>query len=334
MFLSCGSFAVEPPVSAECAIVMDALSGRVLYEKNADKRSLIASTTKIMTGYLACLQEDLDQVVTVPPEAVGIEGSSIYLQAGERLSLRCLLYGTMLQSGNDAALALAVGCAGSEAAFVDTMNRTAEALGLADTHFANPHGLDSQANYSTARDLARLGCEALNNETFFETVSTKTRSFGSRCFVNHNKLLWSLEGAVGIKTGYTKAAGRILVSAVARGGRLLVAVTINAPEDWKDHKTLYDRAFSDCRTVDFPEGQCVLTVPVAAGSDAEVELMCAEGRSLLLFPGETLKLEYRDQSILFPPFSCGSEAGVVHVYVDGCFLTDLPVRFGGTLRWG
>ena len=327
-------FAAETAVSAESAVVMDALSGRVLYEKNADRRSLIASTTKIMTGYLACLQQDLERSIEVPPEAVGVEGSSVYLQAGERLSLRALLYGTMLQSGNDAALALAIGCAGSEKAFVDRMNETAASLGLANTHFANPHGLDSEENYSTARDLARLGCAAMRNETFFAVVSSKTASFGNRSFVNHNKLLWRLDGAVGIKTGYTKAAGRILVSAVQRGGRLLVAVTIQAPDDWNDHSKLYEAAFSNCTEVCIPAGQCVCTAPVVLGNDAKTELIAAAECSLLLFPGERLGWEYRDVSILFPPLPIGGDAGVVHVYVNGCFLTDVPVRYGGTLRWG
>ncbi len=248
--------AEEISISAESAIVMDAGTGTVLYEKNADKRSLIASTTKIMTGYLACLQENPDRLVTIPAEAVGIEGSSIYLQAGERLSLRCLLYGTLLQSGNDAATALAIGCAGSEAAFVAQMNRTAKILGLDDTHYANPHGLDSEDNYSTARDLAKLSCAAMKNRLFAEVVSTKTASFGNRCFVNHNKLLWRLEGAAGIKTGYTKAAGRILVSARRIGDRLLVVVTIHAPDDWNDHERLYEAFASAEPTASMGEMLC------------------------------------------------------------------------------
>lgn len=236
-------FAQEPAVSASSAILVDADTGEVLYEKNADQRSLIASTTKIMTGYLSCLLCDLDDEFTVPPEAVGIEGSSIYLREGETLPVRALLYGALLQSGNDAATALAYAACGSETLFVAEMNRAAALLGLADTHFANPHGLDSGENYSTARDLARLASVALRNKEFAAAVACKTACFGDRYYVNHNKLLWRLDGAIGVKTGYTKAAGRILVSAVQRDGRTLVAVTINAPDDWNDHERLYNAAF-------------------------------------------------------------------------------------------
>ena len=223
---------------------MDAGSGAVLYEKNADERSLIASTTKIMTGWLACQLVNLDAEYEIPAEAVGVEGSSIYLQAGERLSGKDLLRGMLLHSGNDAATALAIAACGSEAAFVEEMNLTAQDLGLSSTHFANPHGLDDEGNYSTARDLARLTAFALCDPNFRAAVSAKTAVIGGgRALTNHNKLLWRVEGCIGVKTGYTQAAGRILVSAAERGGRTIIIVTIDDPDDWRDHERLYEWFF-------------------------------------------------------------------------------------------
>lgn len=237
---------LAPPlqVSAKSAALLDGTTGECLYEKNGDQRALIASTTKIMTGLLVCEAGDLDRTVTVPETAAGTEGSSMYLKSGETLTRRELLYGMMLHSGNDAALTLAISISGSEAAFVRQMNRRACALNLTQTHFANPHGLDSGENYSTALDLARLAQAALQNEQFRAVVSTKTITCAGRTLTNHNKLLWRYDGCIGVKTGYTRHAGRILVSAAERGGRMLIAVTISDPDDWRDHVSLLDYGFA------------------------------------------------------------------------------------------
>ena len=197
-----------------------------------------------MTGLLVCEAGDLDRTVTVPETAAGTEGSSMYLKSGETLTRCELLYGMMLHSGNDAALTLAISISGSEAAFVRQMNRRAGALNLTQTHFANPHGLDSGENYSTALDLARLAQAALQNEQFRAVVSTKTITCAGRTLTNHNKLLWRYDGCIGVKTGYTRHAGRILVSAAERGGRMLIAVTISDPDDWRDHVSLLDYGFA------------------------------------------------------------------------------------------
>ena len=236
--------APPPQVSAKSAALLDGTTGECLYEKNGDQRALIASTTKIMTGLLVCEAGDLDRTVTVPETAAGTEGSSMYLKSGETLTRRELLYGMMLHSGNDAALTLAISISGSEAAFVRQMNRRACALNLTQTHFANPHGLDSGENYSTALDLARLAQAALQNEQFRAVVSTKTITCAGRTLTNHNKLLWRYDGCIGVKTGYTRHAGRILVSAAERGGRMLIAVTISDPDDWRDHVSLLDYGFA------------------------------------------------------------------------------------------
>ena len=233
-----------PQVSAKSAALLDGTTGECLYAKNGDQRALIASTTKIMTGLLVCEAGEPEKPVTVPDIAVGLEGSSMYLKSGETLTRRDLLYGMMLHSGNDAALTLAVSISGTEAAFVRQMNLRARALGLTQTHFANPHGLDSGENYSTALDLARLAQAALQNEQFRTVVSTKTIACAGRTLTNHNKLLWRYDGCIGVKTGYTRHAGRILVSAAERGGRMLIAVTISDPDDWRDHAALLDYGFA------------------------------------------------------------------------------------------
>ena len=236
--------APPPQVSAKSAALLDGTTGECLCEKNGDQRALIASTTKIMTGLLVCEAGDLDRTGTVPETAAGTEGSSMYLKSGETLTRRELLYGMMLHSGNDAALTLAISVSGSEAAFVRQMNRRACALNLTQTHFANPHGLDSGENYSTALDLVRLAQAALQNEQFRAVVSTKTITCAGRTLTNHNKLLWRYDGCIGVKTGYTRHAGRILVSAAERGGRMLIAVTISDPDDWRDHVSLLDYGFA------------------------------------------------------------------------------------------
>ena len=206
----CQSLAVS--TSASAAILVDVDSGRVLYEQNADARMLIASTTKILTALVAIEEGNLSDMVTVSRQAALTEGSAMYLQEGEQLTLETLLYGLLLCSGNDAAVAVAEHVGGSLEGFVDRMNRRAKELGMDHSSFANPNGLDDENHYSTARDMALLACAAANNETLMRIASTKTVSIGGRTMTNHNKLLRYMEGCTGLKTGFTKAAGRTLVS--------------------------------------------------------------------------------------------------------------------------
>ena len=264
-------------ISAECAILIDGETGRVLYEKQAEEKSLIASTTKIMTALVICEQTNVLDRVKIPKEAVGIEGSSMYLKEGEVLTVQELLYGLMLQSGNDAAVALAIYCGGTVEGFTELMNDKAHRLGMTQSHFTNPNGLDSPGNYSTARDMAILTAYAMQNPIFAQTVSTKTITIGERCLRNHNKLLWQLEGANGVKTGYTNAAGRILISSVTRMGRQLIAVTFNAPDDWQDHKTLIEDGFSRFTVQQLVrQGQTLGQLELAGGQEASVDLIAAE----------------------------------------------------------
>ena len=320
-------------VSAEKAIVVDGLTGRVLYEKNADERSLIASTTKIMTALVVCEQCNVLDRVAIPKEAVGIEGSSIYLKEGEILTVQELLYGMMLHSGNDAATALAIYCGGTVEGFAQLMNDKAHRLGLENTHFVNPHGLDAPDHYSTAEDLARLADYAMENPLFSRTVSAKTVTIGDRYLRNHNKLLWQVEGADGVKTGFTKAAGRILVSSTGRQGRRILAVTINAPDDWNDHKTLIEEGFSrySVQTL-ITQGECLGTLEVAGGAAGEVELLAAEDFSFAMAEGEDWELVLPDPGFVYAPIARGQMAGYAHISVNGTAVGKVALEYGDTVE--
>ena len=256
LLLPCSAAELET-LSAECAVLYDPAGHRVLYGKNAEKRHAMASTTKIMTALVALRHLPLDTLVTVPKEATGVEGSSVYLKEGETYTLEALLYALLLQSANDAAEAIAYAVAGGIEPFSDLMNEEAARLRLSNTHFENPHGLDGEAHYTTARELAVIAAEALENEVLAEIVATRRYNFAStdgknpRTLVNHNKMLLLYDGAVGVKTGYTKSCGRCLVTAARRDGLLLISVTLDAPGDWDDHTELLDYGFSrySCRTI-------------------------------------------------------------------------------------
>ena len=235
-------------ISAEKAILLDAATGRVLFDQNADARSLIASTTKIMTALIALERLESDRTITVPSDAVGIEGSSVYLKEGDEVTAGDLIYSVLLSSANDAAATLAYEIGGDIRSFADIMNERAKEIGAQDTCFENPHGLDSEEHYTTARDLALITAEALKNDAFAEAVSTYKYEFSisgtPRIAINHNKLLKKYEGCIGVKTGYTKRSGRCLVSAAQKNGRTLIAVTLDAPSDWDDHTRLFNFGFS------------------------------------------------------------------------------------------
>lgn len=320
-------------VSAEKAILMDGSTGRVIYEKRCDERSLIASTTKIMTALVVCQQCNVLDRVRIPKEAVGIEGSSMYLKEGEVLTVQELLYGLMLSSGNDAAVALAIYCGGTVEGFAELMNDKARTLGMTGSHFVNPNGLDAPGHYSTARDLAVLAACAMEDPVFQQTVSTKCIRIGQRCLTNHNKLLWQLEGAEGVKTGFTKAAGRILVSSASRKGRRLICVTINAPDDWKDHATLLERGFTDysLRSVVEP-GEVLDTVPVVGGQGAEVHLIAEEGFEYAMTPAEQPEVWPAHPEFVYAPVVEGAEAGFAYVVLEGKTVGKIPMRYGETVE--
>ncbi len=320
-------------VSARRAYVLDAVSGRELFARNEDQRSLIASTTKIMTALIICEQCNVLDRMRIPKEAVGIEGSSMYLKEGEVLTLQELLYGLMLSSGNDAAVALAIYCGGTVEGFAELMNDKARILGLTGTHFENPNGLDSPGHYSTARDLAVLAAYAMKNPIFYKTVSAKNVKVGERCLTNHNKLLWKLEGADGVKTGFTKAAGRILVSSATRQGRRIIGVTIDAPDDWNDHCQLLNEGFTRYQNRQIVQaGQCVGTLTVLGGESGCVQVLAAENFSYALAQEESPVLVLPGPGFVYAPAVAGADAGFVYVLINGNAIGKVPVVFGDTVE--
>lgn len=257
--------------SARSGILVEANTGEILYEKNINEKRPIASTTKIMTALLVAENCNLEDVVEIKKEQEGIEGTSLYLKSGEKITVRTLLYGLMLRSGNDAAEALAVHTAGDIESFVTMMNEKAAELKMENTHFENPHGLPNDNHYSTAYDMARLTAYAMKNDTFREVVSTKNYTAEGRSFKNHNKLLDMNDSIDGVKTGFTKAAGRCLVSSGQEKGMRLVAVTLFDPNDWDDHLNLYKFGFDNFKNINIcKEGEKIETLSIAGYGNIDV----------------------------------------------------------------
>ena len=320
-------------ISAASAILIDGQTGRVLYEKQPDKQSLIASTTKIMTALVICEQTNVLDRVRIPQEAVGIEGSSMYLKVGEILTVQELLYGLMLHSGNDAAVALAIYCGGTVEGFAELMNDKAHRLGMNDTHFVNPNGLDAPDHYSTARDMAILAAYAMENPIFVKTVSTKTVSVAGRSLRNHNKLLWSLDGADGVKTGFTKKAGRILVSSCTRNGRRLIAVTMNDGNDWLDHKNLMENGFANYSVQQIiSAGACLGTIPVISGTAQQVELIATTDFSYALTLEEEPEIVLSKPGFVYAPVAQDQDAGFAYVCLNGKAVGKIPLIYGQTVE--
>lgn len=270
--LACpAAFAAEPQVSAECACLMCADNGEVLFEKNAEKRHSMASTTKIMTALLLIEQRTPLKTVKVTEGMTTVEGTSIGLAPGDTISFEALAYGMLLESGNDAANAAAIAMAGSLTDFAGLMNRRAAEIGMKSTHFVTPSGLDDDEHYSTAHDMCLLTREAMSEPFFAFVVSQRQAQvrYGSpSCYhrlTNHNRLLSIYPDTVGVKTGFTKKSGRCLVSAAKRGGVTLIAVTLNDPDDWNDHETLFEYGFSKCFAASLPGNDEKYSVPVTGG---------------------------------------------------------------------
>lgn len=320
--------------SASSAILMDASGGRILYEQNAHERRLIASITKLMTALVALESgHELDEVVTITPAWAGAEGSSIYLQAGEEITLETLLYGMLLRSGNDAALAVAGYCGGTVDNFVAHMNEKASQLGMTDSHFANPNGLNTEGHYSSAYDMALLARACLSNETLTKMVSTKSITLGTRIFTNHNKLLWQYEGCIGMKTGFTEKAGRTLVSAAERDGMKLVCVTLNDPNDWADHSGLFDYGFANYRgQVLAQSGETLCRVPVTGGLVSFCPVVTKQAAEICLAPGEELKRELLlERTTLEAPVSAGRKMGEAVYYLNGSEIARIPLVSGAKI---
>ncbi len=320
-------------VSAEKWILVDGATGRVLSEHNADSRSLIASTTKIMTALVICEQCNVLDRMRIPKEAVGIEGSSMYLKEGEVLTLQDLLYGLMLSSGNDAAVALAIYYGGTVEGFAGLMNDRARSLGMTGTHFVNPNGLDAPNHYSTARDLAILAAYAMENPIFRQTVSTKSVRIGERTLQNHNKLLWRVEGADGVKTGYTQAAGRILVSSATRQGRRLLAVTINDRDDWADHAAMLETGFQDYQVQRIiSRGDILGWVDALGGDGQRVCLVAQEDFSYAMADGEQVQVFLPGPGFVYAPVVADSDAGFARIMLGDKCIGSVSLAYGETVE--
>lgn len=313
-------YLAEPSVSAQSAILIDADSGSVLYSKASDVRRGMASTTKIMTALIALETLDMNAVIDIPQEATGIEGSSIYLVPHEKLTVEELIYALLLQSANDAATALAIAISGSVEAFATLMNERADEMGLVDTHFTNPHGLYDDEHYTTAQELAVITRNALKNDVFAKVVATQKKTVSTlqnpRTLVNHNKLLRTYEGCVGVKTGFTKKTGRCLVSAAERDGLLLIAVTLDAPSDWQDHKNMFDFGFGGFESVlVYGAGAFSYSLPLTDAQKSHVRLTnaCDIRLTMPKIRGNiTQKIELLHR-FEFAPLTRGQELGRITV---------------------
>ena len=326
-------FAVKIParaelaVSAKAAILMHADSGRVLYEKNADEHMLIASTTKIMTAIVVLEHCELDDLVEVDSRSAGIEGSSMYLKAGESYTVEDLLYGLLLVSGNDAASALALHVADSMEEFAELMNAKAAELGMTESSFKNAHGLDEEGHYSTARDMAKLAAYCMGNEDFARIARTVSHTVGEQTLVNHNRLLREYDGCLGLKTGYTMAAGRTLVTCAERDGARYVCVTLNDPDDWDDHKALYDWAFANYSFAEVIPAGLSYEVPLISGAEMTAPAETEGAAYALIQNGESYDMELELPAFAFAPISEGERAGRAVACSDGQEIASVRIVY-------
>lgn len=324
-----------PEISAQAAIMIEANSGEVLFEKNPDQKAYPASITKIMTALLAIENGALDKKVKISENASGIEGSSIYLETGEKIPLRDLVYGLMLRSGNDAAIAIAEEIGGCTDNFVMMMNKRARELGAFDTHFANPNGLHNPDHYTTARDMALISMAAMENPEFEKVASAKSwvsdRGEGKyNYFYNKNKVVYQYEGGTGIKIGYTRAAGRTLVASSRRNGMELICVVMNAPNWFQDTYKLMDYAYSQYETVAIAQAQRPLkAVKLRGGSKNYVMIAPKENILCPVKKGSDSKI-----SIMYvlpdrqkAPVERWQEAGCLKIYVNDQYLFSKPLYY-------
>lgn len=302
-----------PEIKAGAAVLADADSGEVIFSVCADKKMRIASTTKIMSALVVLENLPTDRIIEIRPEWTGIEGSSMYLAAGEKYSVGELLYGMMLASGNDAAEALACSTAGSTQAFAEMMNAKAAELNMSSTHFTNPHGLDDDEHYSTAADMARLAAAAMKNPEFERIVSTESVTVGGRVISNHNKLLRQYDGAIGVKTGYTSDAGRTLVGCARRGDTKLICVTLDDGDDWNDQAALFDWGFENYETVDLSGISC--DIEVESGVETAVTAVSTAGK--IFAPRGSVKAEIHAPGFVYAPVYRADKAGEIKVYIGG-----------------
>lgn len=332
VFFSFVSFAEPEDITAESAILINADTGEVLYEKNSDEKRAMASTTKIMTAILTLEAGQLDKRFTVDSMAIRVEGTSMGLQEGDIVTRRALCYGMLLPSGNDAANAAAVNISGSISAFAEKMNQKAAEIGMNDTHFVTPSGLDADGHYTTAYDMALLTRYALKNEEFRKIcgLSSASLEYGNppykRTLYNSNKLLYQYDGCIGVKTGFTDNARRCLVSAAERDGVTLIAVTLNAPDDWNDHSEMLDYGFSLLEPMEvMPES---FTIPVFGGSSERLEVIPEKNEIIGIAEGEEkyIRIEYHLPAFLYADIRAGEQVGFAKIYYKDTEISCIPLN--------
>ena len=327
--------AQEVDSAAASAIVMEAQNGTVLLSHDAETERPMASTTKIMTALLALENGQLDELVTASERAFGVPGTSIYLSAGETLTLHDMLYGLMLASGNDAAVAIAEHIGGTVEEFCARMTARARELGCMHTVFLTPHGLPKEGHYTTARDLATIAREALRSSTFREIVSTTRASIPwpgreyDRILNNKNKLLTTYPGATGVKTGYTKAAGRCLVSSAKRDGMELICVVLNCPDWFNESTRLLDEAFSEYSWFDIlAEDELVREMPVENGGDVLLSIYPREALGGAALRDSLPELVVELPDTLSAPIKRGEVLGKARMVVQGETIAETELIAG------
>jgi len=320
------SFATQ--VSAQSAIVIEAKSRKIIFAKNENKILQMASTTKIMTA-LTVIEEypDLEKIVAVPQKAANTEGSSMYLKANEKISVKSLLYGLMLVSGNDAANTLALTLGENEENFVNKMNEKAKEIGLKDTNFKNPSGLPNEEHFTTAKELSLIAARAMENETFCQIVKTKSIHDNNRTLVNHNKLLSLYDSCIGIKTGFTKTAGRCLVSAAQKDGITLIAVTLNAPDDWNDHINMFNESFDKTQRITLLKpNELSYEIDVGGGIENKVRVTNTQEATAVIVDNENnFETKVLLPSFVFAPLEKGAQIGAVEYYQEGKLVFQVPL---------
>lgn len=309
-------------LSGKSSILMERDTGRILYEANSHEKMGMASTTKIMTALIALERGNLEDTIKIGSESTNIEGSSIYLKEGETISLKDLVYGLMLRSGNDAAIAIANHIGGSTEDFIRLMNDKAKSIGAVNTNFANPNGLTEEDHYSTAYDMALITREAFKNPEFANIVNSKSYTSQRKennYFYNKNKTLWEYDGGNGVKTGYTRKSGRCLVSSASRNGLNLISVSLNAPDWFNDNYKLFDYGFTTYRPYFiYDKGQFVKKIEIEDGNKEYINLVTEDALFYPLKEGErdNIKIHVESLSNIELPINKGEVMGTISVYLD------------------
>lgn len=330
MLFEFSAFAGEIGVSAQSAVLMCANNGEVLFQKNAHKQLSMASTTKIMTSLIALEAAIPETEITVTKEMVSVEGTSMGLLAGDSVSLRELVYGMLLQSGNDAANTVAYVIGGGPEGFAKLMNERAAEIGMENTNFVTASGLDDENHYSTAYDMALLACESIANPEFAAICSQKSArlTYGNppyaRTLTNHNRLLWKYEDTIGIKTGFTKKSGRCLVSAAERDGVVLVAVTLNAPSDWNDHISMFEYGFSQCEAANVGCDLSNVRLDVVGGEAASAAVRLSHEPVWL--KGEECSYRLIMKPFEYAPVNAGEIVGTAVFFSGDNIIDEVPIE--------